>query len=69
MAEAAAEEDPDDGVGFGREMGIAIGERPDGVRGIERLFGPREHGGEREACEAKPGIGEKRTPGDARTTI
>ena len=69
MAEAAAEEDPDDGVGFGREVRIAVGEREKGMRGIGRWCGPCEHGGEREAGKAKPGVGEKRTPGDARTTI
>ena len=68
VADAAAEEDPDDRLGLGREVRPAV--RAAGIaarrRGRRR---PEQHGAERQAGEAHAGVGEEGAAGDAGAAI
>src|SRR5262245_1467800 len=64
VADAAAEEDPDDGLGARREVRPAVRWRI--IRAGDAVL--EEHGAQRQAGETHAGVGEKRAAADAAAT-
>jgi hypothetical protein len=67
VADAAAQEYPDDGLGLGREVRFAVGPAVGGIGAVGNAVA-EEHSAEGEAGEAEAGVGEEGAAGDAGTT-